>query len=92
MRWGSHTLNIRPRCLKKRGSSVMGFDESGEYMPPKLTEQQELDKIHACHSCGSRGYLKGVLSYKGRLMLLCHDGDKTCFEYVRDEAIRSSRG
>lgn len=52
----------------------------------------ESDKIHACHDCGERGRVKGVLSYKGALRLYCHDEEKSCYYYFLNQIGALTRG
>jgi uncharacterized Zn finger protein len=40
------------------------------------------DRIHRCHDCGEIGRVKEVLKIRGRLKVLCHDEEKSCFNYV----------
>lgn len=47
-----------------------------------MTEQDHLDRIHRCQGCGEIGRYKHVLNKRGRLMLYCHDEEKSCYNYA----------
>ena len=47
-----------------------------------MTEQDHLDRIHRCQGCGEIGRYKHVLNRRGRLMLYCHDEEKSCYNYA----------
>lgn len=38
--------------------------------------------IRRCEDCGEIGRPKAALKIRGRIKLLCHDEDKSCFNYV----------
>lgn len=45
-------------------------------------DQEKADQIHRCQDCGEIGRYKKVLNKRGRLLLYCHDEDKSCYNYV----------
>lgn len=47
-----------------------------------VTEQDALDRIHRCQGCGEIGRYKQVLNKRGRLMLYCHDEEKSCYNHA----------
>jgi hypothetical protein len=38
--------------------------------------------IRRCEDCGEIGRVKAALKVRGRIKLLCHDEDKSCYNYV----------
>lgn len=45
-------------------------------------DQEQADRIHRCRDCGEIGRYKKVLNKRGRLLLYCHDEEKSCYNYV----------
>lgn len=45
--------------------------------------------IHRCQDCGEIGRHKKVLNKRGRLLLYCHDEEKSCYNYV---VMRAQKG
>lgn len=39
-------------------------------------------RIHRCVDCGEIGRTKEALKVRGRIKLLCHDEEKSCYNYV----------
>ena len=44
--------------------------------------QEKSDRIHRCVDCGEIGRYKHVLNKRGRLMLYCHDEEKSCYNHA----------